>query len=70
MLYKTKPSDTSYFRSQHRFVLYGLSKKDGRFYVWETLGLGVRYASMYSLESVARLLDPNYNPLKGHELKQ
>ncbi|KZE75377.1 hypothetical protein AV654_26795 [Paenibacillus elgii] len=70
VLYKTKPSDTSYFRSQHRFVLYGLSKKDGRFYVWETLGLGVHYASMYSLESMARLLDPNYNPLKGHELKQ
>ncbi|MCP1308732.1 copper amine oxidase N-terminal domain-containing protein [Paenibacillus tyrfis] len=69
VLHKKKPSDTSYFRNQHRFVLYTLSKKDGRFYVWETLGLGVRYASMYSLESMARLLDPNYNPLKGHEIK-
>ncbi len=70
VLYKKKPSDNSYFRSQHRFVLYALSKKDGRYFVWETSELGVRYASMYSLESAARLLDPNYNPLKGHELKR
>ncbi|MCP3776174.1 copper amine oxidase N-terminal domain-containing protein [Paenibacillus sp. MZ04-78.2] len=70
VLYMKKPSDNSYFRSQHRFVLYALSKKDGRYFVWETSELGVRYASMYSLEIAARLLDPNFNPLKGHELKR
>ncbi|NEW07898.1 copper amine oxidase N-terminal domain-containing protein [Paenibacillus sp. SYP-B3998] len=65
VLYSKKPSDTSHFRSQHLFILYALSKKNGRFYVWETLEYGVRYAGMYPLETAVRLMDPNFNPLKN-----